>query len=351
MSRGIIDNAVLAEDIIRACGAEPSKLKINETMKINEIMRYTDKKEKETKSKISPVKIGIGILFALLLVLTVVVFQNRYEDGRSNIVHLATILFAAVSLSCLIPQKLLGKAPEKIQSEKRKLSKRTLASLIMILLAVPLTVYIGYYFLDDKKYYFISLFIILETLIPFMLVFESRKPQARELVIIAVLCAIAVAGRSAFYMLPQFKPMIAVVIIAGVCFGGETGFLVGAVSAFVSNFFFGQGAWTPWQMFAFGIIGFAAGVLFKKGFLLKTKGSLCIFGALATVVIYGGIMNPASVILWQDNPTKEMIISSYIMGLPFDLVHAAATAFFLWIAASPMIEKTDRIKIKYGISE
>ena len=69
--------------------------------------------------------------------------------------------------------------------------------------------------------------------------------------------------------MPQFKPVVALVIIAGVCFGGETGFLVGAVTGFVSNFFFGQGPWTPWQMFALGIVGFIGGILFKKGFLRK----------------------------------------------------------------------------------
>ena len=152
-------------------------------------------------------------------------------------------------------------------------------------------------------------------------------------------------------MVPQFKPVVAIVIIAGVCFGGEAGFLVGAVSGFVSNFFFGQGPHTPWQMFAFGIIGFLAGVLFKKGLLVREKRALSLFGGLATFIIYGGLMNPASVITFQSTITKEMIIASYLSGIPFDLVHAAATVTFLYIAAEPIIEKLDRIKIKYGLIE
>ena len=183
------------------------------------------------------------------------------------------------------------------------------------------------------------------------MVFESRRPKARELVIISVLCAIAVAGRTAFFMLPQFKPLVALVIIAGVCFGGETGFLVGAVTGFISNFFFGQGPWTPWQMFAFGIIGFIAGILFRKGFLRKTKASLCIFGAFVTFVIYGGIMNPSTVIMSQDKLNFAMIKAAYISGAPFDLVHAASTAFFLWFISEPMIDKLERIKVKYGLIE
>ena len=234
---------------------------------------------------------------------------------------------------------------------KKKLTRRTAAALVVVLLAVPLTVYAGPLLFGDRKYYFISLLIILETMLPFALVFENRKPQARELVVIAVLCAIAVAGRAAFFMLPQFKPVIALVIIAGVAFGGEAGFLVGAMSGFISNFFFGQGPWTPYQMFAFGIIGFLSGVLFRKGLLRRTPAALAVFGAFAAVIIYGGIMNPSFLMIYQQSPTREMLLTAYLYGLPFDLVHAAATVTFLAIISRPMLEKLDRIKTKYGLVE
>ncbi|MEG1887429.1 MAG: ECF transporter S component, partial [Oscillospiraceae bacterium] len=176
----------------------------------------------------------------------------------------------------------------------KKLNKRTILASVMILILIPATIAFGIIFFNDRKYYIISILIIIYTMIPFFMVFESRKPQARELVIISVICAIAIASRVAFFMLPQFKPVIAIVIIAGVAFGAESGFLVGAITGFVSNFFFGQGPWTPWQMFAFGIIGFLAGVLFKKGILTKKKIPLCIFGGLSTLLIFGGIMNPSA---------------------------------------------------------
>lgn len=247
----------------------------------------------------------------------------------------------------------ITKSESKVQMdvEKRGLSKRTVAASIIILVAIPFTIWFGIYYLDDRKYYFISSMLILETLIPFMMVFESRKPQARELVIISVICAIAVAGRTAFFMIPQFKPVVAIVIIAGVCFGGEAGFLVGAVTGFVSNFFFGQGPYTPWQMFAFGIIGFLAGLLFRKGLLLRDKKSLCIFGGISTFIIYGGLMNPAAVIIFQEKINLDMILASYLTGMPFDLVHAASTVIFLYLIAEPMLEKLDRIKQKYGLIE
>lgn len=231
----------------------------------------------------------------------------------------------------------------------RSLSKRTWAALFMILVMIPLTIWFGIFFMGDRRYYFISLFIIIYTFIPFFMVFEGRKPQARELIIIAVLAGIGVAGRAAFFMLPQFKPVVAIVIIAGVCFGAESGFLVGAMIGFVSNFFFGQGPWTPWQMFAFGIIGFLAGILVRKGVMKKSKGQLCLYGFLATFFVYGGIMNMASLLMWSTIINWKSVLAMYISGAPFDLIHACATVFFLFVAANPMIEKLERIKKKYGL--
>lgn len=234
---------------------------------------------------------------------------------------------------------------------KGKLSKRTIASMFLILILIPVTIWIGITLFDDRKYFVISLAIAVYCMLPFFLIFEGRKPQARELLTIAVLVAIAVAGRAAFFMVPSFKPVVAVTIISAVCFGAESGFLVGALSMISSNMLFGQGPWTPWQMFAAGIIGFLAGILFQKGWLKARKISLCIYGFLATVFIYGGIMNPASLVMTSYAITKRNLLAIYMSGLPVDLVHASATVIFLWIASKPMIEKLERIKVKYGMIE
>ena len=206
--------------------------------------------------------------------------------------------------------------------------------------------------MGNQHYNVTALLVLTECMLPFFLVFESRKPKGRELVVIAVLCAIGVAGRAAFFMLPQFKPVMALMIIAGVAFGGETGFLVGAVTMLASNVLFSQGPWTPWQMFSMGIIGFLAGILFRKGLLRRNRGSLATFGAFAAGIIYGGIMNPASALMYSSqNLNWEVIMAYYVSGLPMDLIHAAATVIFLLIAAEPMLKKLDRIKIKYGLVE
>ncbi len=351
MSRNIVTDAVLAEDIITACGGTVARQDITST-KTNIYQDSTENRHDEKNKSITKPKLFAGILLAVLFVMSIL-SSRRFEGTLNNINQLLSIVFAAISLSCLLPQKILGvqSSALRLSENRRQLTKKAIVSTVIILIIIPLTIYTGIYFLGDRKYYFISLLIIIEIMLPFVFIFENRKLHARELVIISVLCAVGVAGRTVFFMLPQFKPLIALVIIAGVCFGGETGFLIGAMTGFVSNFFFGQGPWTPWQMFAIGVIGYLAGVLFKKGFLSTTRGSLCVFGGLGTIVIYGGIMNPASVIMWQAKPTAEMLISSYAMGLPFDIIHAAATVFFLWFAAGPMIEKLERIKVKYGIIE
>ena len=140
--------------------------------------------------------------------------------------------------------------------------------------------------------------------------------------------------------------------LSGVAFGGETGFLVGAVTMLTSNTLFSQGPWTPWQMFSMGIIGFLAGILFRKGLLRRSRGSLATFGAFAAVIIYGGIMNPASAIMYSSASLNwKILLTYYVSGLPMDLIHAAATVIFLLIAAEPMLEKLDRIKVKYGLVE
>ena len=230
-------------------------------------------------------------------------------------------------------------------------NKRTILAAFLILVVIPLTIAVGIVFFNDRSFYMISLTILFFSMLPFVFAFEKRKPEAKELVVIAVICGIAVAGRVAFFMLPQFKPIVAIVIIGGIVFGRETGFLLGAMSAFVSNFFFGQGPWTPWQMFSMGIIGFLAGIFFQKGRLPRTMLPVCIFGGLCTLIVYGAIIDLGATLMWSRHFTWQILLSFYISGFPFNMLHAGATVCFLLIAAGPMIEKLERIQVKYGMLE
>ena len=375
MARKVVPEAVTANDIIAALGGtipSPPVIPDNDndsgTYSIDEPQ---DTQPKKKTKKLTLPRIGVLCLAVIAFILTaiyaginwndftdfisggneaVVVASNSSNSWRYAGLILAFALEAVIAVAAVSWRR--GEkewAVVQVTKGERKLSKRTITAAIMILLAIPLTIYLGVFFLGDRRFYFIALTILLETMLPFALVFESRKPQARELVVIAVLCAIGVAGRSAFFMLPQFKPVVAMTIIAGVAFGGESGFLVGAMTGFVSNMFFGQGPWTPWQMFSFGVIGFFAGILFRKGLLLRSRAALCVFGGLSTFIIYGGLMNPAMVLMSAEKPTLPLVLAAYLHGIPMDLVHAVATVFFLYVAAQPMLEKLDRIKIKYGL--
>lgn len=346
IARGIIENAVLTEDIIAAIGGIQDN-SYEEEVFYYEISQTDDKKPDEKPH----IEIGKGIFFAICFVLAYILKLTEFVDfyGKNYILGGAAIVFLGFFLRCFFVQKELG--TEKSTDNRKGLKKRTTLASVFILLLIPFTIFFGIYYLGDRKYYFISLLIIIETILPFFMLFEKRKAEAREIVIVSVLCAIGVAGRAAFFMIPEFKPLLAIIIISGVCMGAETGFLVGAMTGFVSNFFFGQGPWTPWQMFALGIIGFIAGITFYTGFFRKTRYSLSVFGFFAALIIYGGIMNPASVLMVTQNPTKEMIYSAFLVGFPVDFIHAMSTAFFLWFLSGPMIDKLERIKQKYGLLE
>ena len=143
-----------------------------------------------------------------------------------------------------------------------RLTRRTWAALGILLVAIPALMAVFVCVWDERKYYLTSLLLVGLMFVPFVLRFEGRRPQARELVLLATMTALAVAGRAAFYWLPQCKPVCAIVILTAVAFTPEAGFVTGAAAGLISNFFFGQGPWTPWQMLGFGLVGFLGGVLF-----------------------------------------------------------------------------------------
>ena len=233
--------------------------------------------------------------------------------------------------------------------QKGKIDPRTWVGLAILLITVPILLYVLVRKFHGYHDVIISLVVVFSAMIPFFMVFEGRKPQAREIMVIAVMAALGVAGRGAFFMVPSFKPIAAIVILTGVSLGGEAGFLCACLIMMVSNMFFGQGAWTPWQMFSYGLIGYLAGILFQKGILKAKKTHLCIYGFLSVFLIYGGIMNPASILMAYGRITKKSLIAFYISGAPVDLVHAVSTVLFLWILSRPLLEKLERVKRKYGL--
>ncbi len=229
------------------------------------------------------------------------------------------------------------------------MKKSTLLSILCICVLIPAALLLGR-FLPGRAHYLVSTFVIILILIPFFLAFEGRKPQARELVLIAVLCALAVVSRTVFAWLPHFKPIFAVIILSGIALGPQSGFLVGAISAFASNFLFGQGPWTPWQMLAYGIGGCLAGLFYyRKSLLPRDPLSLGMFGFVAVLFGICPLLDATTVFTTLTTFTAKAVLGIYTASIPTNLIQAGCTFATLLIIGKPILRILQRIITKYGL--
>ena len=300
------------------------------------------------------------------------------------------------------------------QNQVKIREKRTKVSSLIIFIAVPLTLWASVALLNNTKYMITSLLVVIYTMVPFFLIFERRRPKAREIVIVAMMTALTVCVHIFFHLTIPIQIGTAMVVIAGISLGPEAGFLVGALSRFVCNFYLGQGPWTPWQMFCWGLMGFLGGLIFSKqaektskysavltplicllaaetmayltylivpgtddtfwgwriylfggigivaGALLQkgklpiTNITITVYTFCATVIIFGGIMNMAMMLysggIAGGKPVSlNTLRTLYITGFPYDLSHGIIAAACIFVIGKPMIEKMERIKVKYGI--
>lgn len=181
----------------------------------------------------------------------------------------------------------------------------------------------------------------------FFFSFEKRSPSARDILPIVVICVIASVGRLIFAFLPGFQPVTALVIITGVCFGKQPGFITGALCALISNIFMGQGPWTPWQMLAWGSIGFLAAFLpeakTKLRFLI-----LLIYGCLAGFM-FSMIMDIWTISTLGESLTFNTILLTYARGLIYNIPHSIGNVIFILVLYLPFSKKLIRLKTKYGV--
>ena len=225
---------------------------------------------------------------------------------------------------------------------------------LIVLVVMPVVVYLCA--ISDRKYYLSALLVIAMTMAVFFLSFERRGPQARELALLAVMCALAVASRVVIPF-PSFKPTMAFIILAGMAFGAERGFLCGTMTALVSNFFFYQGPWTPWQMMGYGMGGLMAGLACQVGLLKRKPRSfadlavLAVFGFVLIIVVVGPILDTSTYLTVSMKSSGATAAGPiYLTGLlTANLPHGAATAVTLALFGRPMLEMLDRIQTKYGL--
>ena len=203
-----------------------------------------------------------------------------------------------------------------------------------------------------RHYYIVSILIIVAAIGIFVWSFEKRKPKTREIVTLGVLTGMAIVGRVIFFMTPQFKPCAAIIIITGIMLGKQSGFLCGCLTAFISDFFFGQGPWTPWQMFSFGLLGFISGLLARKGILTEKRPLIdAVIGFLLMVLVVGPILDTCAIFTMAQMINTESVLAVYLAGLPVNISQGTAVFLCVLLLTRPMMNKLERIKIKYGMIE
>ena len=196
---------------------------------------------------------------------------------------------------------------------------------------------------------------------------ETSRPAIRQIMPVAVLSALAAAGRIVFAAAPSIQPVTAICVISGAAFGRRPGFMTGSIAAFVSNCFLGQGMWTPWQMYAWGLVGYLAGIFFSRKYATGLSGSdiedseairrskvracvsVCIFGFLASY-LFSFIMNTWTVVGFGRDFSATSVFAIYAAGAVFDTIHAISTVVFLAALYPAWHRKLVRIKTRYGLS-
>ncbi len=220
---------------------------------------------------------------------------------------------------------------------RKSISLIILSLLVVILMAI----------FSSKNYLLFSFGFLVLTLGVYFWKFEKSQHNSREIVFIAIICALAVVGRIIFAALPAVKPELFILIMGAMVSGPETGFLMGTIIALTSNMYFGQGAWTPWQMFALGIIGLISGLMANKE---VPVWSLVIWGFLSGFLM-GWIMDIYYIIGFVNPITIKSIVTSIVASFYFDFVHALFTAILLLLVGKRWIKIFDNYKQKYALFE
>jgi energy-coupling factor transport system substrate-specific component len=202
-------------------------------------------------------------------------------------------------------------------------------------------------FVSDRHFLWLSFLFLVFTMLPFYIRFEKKAFASREIVLIAVLAAVAAVSRVPFSVLPSVQPMSFVIIVSAAVLGGDAGFLIGATAALVSNLFLGQGPWTLWQMCGWGMMGLTAGLL-QNTWIMKTNWGRILFGAAAGF-IFGWFTNISVFISFLNELTWKTLLATYAASFYFDLAHALSNVFFLALFGTQWIKILTRFKGKYGL--
>ncbi len=216
---------------------------------------------------------------------------------------------------------------------------------LLVLVCIPTIVLISSMSLYYKNYFLTSIIVCIMSLSIRFFHYEKKRPPAKEIVLVATMVVTCVLSRLVFILTPSFKPMYTFIIIFGMYFGKEIGYVCGSFSAFISNFFFGQGTWTPFQMVACGLIGYFSGVNCR---LLKRSRVFQIIFGILMAFFYSLVMDVYATMSIEFNFNFQRYMIAVISSLPLIFIYCISNIIFLMILMPVIGAKLNRISIKYG---
>lgn len=223
---------------------------------------------------------------------------------------------------------------------------RNIATPFFVFLLLPATLYLATR-LEGRFYYLIAAMILAEGCIPLIWAYNGKGIRKSLMVIILIMSFITVLLRVVIPV-PNFKPVYAFIMLTGIGLGAQSGFVTGALTALVSNFFFGQGAYLPWQMLAFGMGGMIAGICFCSGRLPRKPMLLAVYGFVSVMVMIGPMLDCSQLIFLSRGSDISAVLRS---GLTVNFNQALCSLITMLIFGRPVIDKLERYKKKFDLKE
>ena len=175
--------------------------------------------------------------------------------------------------------------------------------------------------------------------------YERSRPPSQVVALVAALAALAIAGRIAFAAFPNVKPTTDIVVFAGYALGPAPGFAVGALAGLVSNFWFGQGPWTPWQMAGWGMCG-VMGAALALG--VRNAGRLSLAAVCGVAgIAYGVLLNFSLMATYGGDLSLERFLTLEARAIPFDVAHVAGNVAFALLAGPAMVRMLVRFRQRF----
>ena len=191
----------------------------------------------------------------------------------------------------------------------------------------------------------VSFLIVLAVVLGGFAWYERSRPPSQVVALVAALAALAIAGRIAFAAFPNVKPTTDIVIFSGYALGAAPGFAVGALAALVSNFWFGQGPWTPWQMAGWGMCGVFGAALALGG---RNMGRLSLAAACGFAgIAYGALLNFSLMATYGGDLSLERFLALEARAVPFDAAHAIGNVALALVAGPALVRMLTRFRTRF----